>query len=86
MSRGIPASDFIVSLGLWNGGSPTNDQQVGTFVHELGHNLGLRHGGNDHNVGKPNFLSIMNYTFRPVGCAETMTWGHFDYSRFKLPR
>ena len=85
MSRGIPASDFIVSLGLWNGGSPTDDQQLGTFVHELGHNLGLRHGGNDHNVGKPNFLSIMNYHFQTSGLRRNNAWGYFDYSRFNLP-
>jgi hypothetical protein len=54
-------------------------------VHELGHNLGLRHGGNDHNVGKPNFLSIMNYHFQTIGLRKNNAWGYFDYSRFNLP-
>ncbi len=36
--------------------------QAGTFMHELGHNLDLRHGGADHIPCKPNYLSVMNYT------------------------
>ena len=44
------ASDLIVSLGgngWWNKpkGSEYKWTQAGTFVHELGHNLALRHGG-----------------------------------------
>jgi hypothetical protein len=31
-------------------------------MHELGHLLGLRHGGGDNVNCKPNYLSIMNYT------------------------
>ena len=33
-------------------------------MHELGHNLGLSHGGNDHQNYKPNYLSVMNYHFQ----------------------
>lgn len=33
----------------------------GTIMHELGHTLGLKHGGTDHSNCKPNFLSVMNY-------------------------
>ena len=36
--------------------------QAGTFMHELGHTLGLRHGGIDHTNCKPNYLSVMSYT------------------------
>jgi hypothetical protein len=32
-------------------------------VHELGHNLGLLHGGGDVCNGKPNYNSIMNYAY-----------------------
>lgn len=36
--------------------------QAGTFMHELGHTLGLRHGGADLAINcKPNYLSVMNY-------------------------
>jgi hypothetical protein len=30
-------------------------------MHELGHNLGLRHGGGDDDNCKPNLISVMNY-------------------------
>jgi hypothetical protein len=35
--------------------------QASGFMHELGHNLDLRHGGVDDRNGKPNYLSLMNY-------------------------
>lgn len=34
-----------------------------TFMHELGHTLGLDHGGFDSINFKPNYLSVMNYAF-----------------------
>mgnify|MGYP001769098295 CR=1 FL=1 len=39
-------------------------QQGGTLMHELGHTLGLRHGGNVETNDKPNYLSVMNYSFQ----------------------
>ncbi len=43
-------------------------QKIGnTIVHELGHNLGLYHGGNDACNGKPNYSSVMNYRFQFTG-------------------
>ncbi|MEU8382158.1 hypothetical protein [Streptosporangium sp. NPDC048865] len=33
----------------------------GTLMHELGHNLNLRHGGDDDVNCKPNYVSVMNY-------------------------
>lgn len=33
----------------------------GTLLHELGHTLNLRHGGNEDNNCKPNYVSAMNY-------------------------
>jgi len=35
--------------------------QAGSFMHELGHTLGLRHGGGDDINCKPNYLSVMRY-------------------------
>jgi len=78
------ASDFIVSLGSWSGQVGTVSQQAGTFMHELGHNLGLRHGGDDHANFEPNFLSIMNYAFQTRGLMVNGQEGYFDYSRFDL--
>ncbi len=37
------------------------DLQAGTFMHELGHTLGLHHGGRDEINCKPNYLSVMRY-------------------------
>lgn len=88
LSRGIPGMDFIVSLGNWypnvsghNNGNA--DHQTGTLMHELGHNLGLDHGGIDGINCKPNYESVMNYLgqipfFKPVALYK------LDYSRTEL--
>jgi hypothetical protein len=39
------------------------DFQGTAFMHELGHTLGLRHGGRGDMNNKPNQLSIMNYAY-----------------------
>lgn len=61
-------NDMIVTLGGWgtHGGTRggTAVQQQGTFMHELGHILGLRHGGTDHVTFKPNYFSSMNYMWQ----------------------
>ncbi len=77
VSLGAPAMEFFVSLGANGYGLDPNtnhpvgteNQQDGTFMHELGHNLGLLHGGNqvigtDDVNCKPNYLSVMNYLFQ----------------------
>jgi hypothetical protein len=88
------ASDFVVALGgnYWFNypkKSTYKWTQVGTFVHELGHNLGLKHGGTDHFTYKPNNLSLLNYAFQVDGIPYTASDGSryllFDYSRQKLP-
>lgn len=76
------ASDFIVSLGQWTAGLGSVNEQAGTFMHELGHNLGLRHGGDDHQNFEPNFLSVMNYSFQMKGLILNGNDGNLDYSRF----
>jgi Cep192 domain 4/FG-GAP repeat len=62
--------NFVVALGaLVDEGLPADflpRWQAGTFMHELGHNLGLNHGGGLFDQGdlinyKPNFISVMNY-------------------------
>jgi hypothetical protein len=61
-------------------------EQAGTFMHELGHNLGLDHGGNEDKLYKPNYLSVMNYSFQLTGLRFNGANGLFDYSRFELPQ
>ncbi|NTX14694.1 hypothetical protein HUA74_41000 [Myxococcus sp. CA051A] len=78
ISRGLPAHDFLMTLGSFNG---TEQQQAGTLMHELGHNLGLDHGGNDGANYKPNYLSIMNYEYQFYGFELGGTVGALDYSR-----
>jgi len=80
LSRGIIGSDLIVSLGSWDNQVGTVQQQAGTLMHELGHNLGLQHGGADGINFKPNYLSIMNYMFQTVGLTATGSSGVLDYS------
>jgi hypothetical protein len=86
ISRGIPASDLVVSLGAFCASgldcSGTTAEQAGTFMHELGHNLGLHHGGGDDTNRKPNHLSIMNYAFQLAGLVRDGQAGVFDYSLF----
>lgn len=76
-AEGIPGNDFYVTLGgtdangnpCWNVDANgfsvgTLAEQAGTFMHELGHTLGLKHGGNDIINNKPNYLSVMNYNWQ----------------------
>lgn len=78
----LPGNDFIVSLGGWEEDRGSTDEQAGTFMHELGHTLGLRHGGADGVNFKPNYLSVMNYAFMlPV----RNPYRPLDYSRVQLP-
>src|SRR6476620_10168030 len=45
--------------------------EAGLFMHELGHNLDLHHGGADDINYKPNYLSVMSYagTYRGFASA-----------------
>ena len=67
--------DGVTPLGLVNGFASTvgnTNEQAGTLAHELGHNLGLDHGGPVEIGGinnpdspfncKPNYISVMSYT------------------------
>jgi Zn-dependent metalloprotease len=85
VSMGIPASDFMVTLGGWSTVGGTNEQKIGTFIHELGHNLNLTHGGSDHVNYKPNYISIMNYTWQTLGVRHNSSWYNWEYQPFALP-
>ncbi|MDF5751168.1 hypothetical protein [Spongiactinospora sp. TRM90649] len=98
--RGTPAVNFMVTLGGTNAsgnacwGTNANGlsvgsraEQAGTLMHEFGHTLGLAHGGGDGVNNKPNYLSVMNYTFQQCGvtAAPPALPGGCDYSRHNLP-
>ncbi len=79
-SFAIPGDTFIVTMGARCNWHPDDDMQVGTFVHELGHALGLRHGGTDNVNYKPNYLSVMNYAFQFDGVPKSSGGSYFGYS------
>ena len=80
-------NDFIVATGALSE-TDANGHHIGSvakqqalFMHELGHNLGLRHGGGDGINCKPNYLSIMNYALQfNIGVPERP----LDFSRKAL--
>lgn len=93
------AISFVNSLGA---GTTTFDKewadiQAGTFMHELGHTLFLKHGGNDDVNCKPDYLSVMSYgrQFNEFGVSVNLpgfadasrvrTLRPLDYSRGQLP-
>jgi hypothetical protein len=91
LARDIPAVNFLVTLGLWSPAGGTDWEKLGTFIHELGHCLGLTHGGSDHVNYKPNYLSIMSYFFQTSGLYRDGHWGesgypeNYDYQRLSTP-
>jgi len=90
---GIPGDMFIVALGgPWGARGKTPETQAGTWIHELGHNIGLTHGGGGpfptmHFNYKPNYLSVMNYDFQEgfygVSNGQIVRLKTWDYSTFK---
>jgi hypothetical protein len=92
VARGIPSADLLVTLGAGcaaiNAGADCTLNplaQAGTLMHEVGHNLGLEHGGADALKYKPNYLSVMNYAFQLTGLQTAAGERFLDYSRFGLP-
>lgn len=73
----IWSNDFFVSLGF---SSVWDDEayQTGTFLHELGHTLNLRHGGDENNNSKDNYNSVMNYGNEGTNNASPSSFGGID--------
>jgi hypothetical protein len=86
----IGGADSLISLGLWGVDGQTIPVESGTFMHELGHSLGLTHGGFFRTPAlgaaggytfsfepncKSNFQSVMNYLFQ-----VDLLDGALDYS------
>jgi hypothetical protein len=84
-SRGIGGTDLLVTLGNFSGGVGTAREQAGTLMHELGHNLGLRHGGCDDTNLKPGYASVMNYAYQMEGVSRGGMRGVIDFSRGATP-
>ncbi len=91
-------SDMFIGVGMWedyqaySAGAHTvycitlddcwGELQAGTFMHELGHTLGLRHGVVDNLIYKPNHFSVMNYVYQTRSQVFERT---LDYARYKIP-
>jgi hypothetical protein len=69
---------FAVTVGGHSGTVGSTDQQEGTLMHELGHNLNLKHGGNSATNCKPNYVSVMSYSLQFNNFVPTRL---YDYSR-----
>jgi uncharacterized repeat protein (TIGR01451 family) len=93
----LPGNDLAVTLGGW-GFTTTNLtlSWAGTLMHELGHNLGLRHGGGaaidtDSNGNKlsanckTNYISVMSYAQQMPDRPMPLANWKLDYSRLELP-
>jgi hypothetical protein len=57
-----PGNDAFVTLGSFDNMIGTLDQQEGSLMHEMGHDLQLLHGGNTSENCIPNYLSVMSYS------------------------
>ena len=81
----VPGDDFLITLATWQSLLVHPDRirlNAGSLLHELGHNLGLEHGGSDRLELKPNYLSVMNPRYQFRGIPPD---GRLDYSRTALP-
>ncbi len=95
----VHGNDFVVTLGEATFAFTATQKLLhegGSVLHELGHNLGLRHGGPDCSIPCPadpnqqrkvNYLSVMNYTYN-FGIPVTDTAGSIipssDLSAWRL--
>jgi hypothetical protein len=82
--------EFMVTFGSLGDQGWNNTQDLrthaGTYMHELGHTLGLPHGGDaGAELYKPNYYSVMNYTWQTPNefWQKPGTW-RLDYSRAAL--
>ena len=93
-------NDFIVTLSGFSGMPNGSDfDQAATFVHELGHNLGLGHESPaslfDNGEFAVNYASIMSYQYQLLGVKSRLSalgaistahlFKDLDYSNGRLP-
>lgn len=78
----MPGKDLILGASFYNNNPHHHNQNAMTniLMHELGHNLGLGHGGFERHNFKPNYNSIMNYRFAYTGVDnDCNAWSDGDY-------
>ncbi|TWT45877.1 hypothetical protein RAS1_23130 [Phycisphaerae bacterium RAS1] len=85
LAAGMPSNEFFVALGPFGAHASAFEYQAGTFIHELGHTLGLSHGGRVDDWStrfnyKPNYYSVMNYLWIWPHVWNVGGW-RLDYSR-----
>jgi hypothetical protein len=68
-----PGDDIVITLAGFGAEYQTVRSQAATLAHELGHNLGQRHGGNDSFWHKPNYLSVMSYAWQ-LRTSHSVDW------------
>jgi hypothetical protein len=83
----ILGPNILLSLGEWTpamvrAAGGRTEAEAGVLMHELGHTLGLYHGGNEDRNGKPNYLSVMNYS---LATRNHDVLRPLDFSRQALP-
>lgn len=87
----LPGNKFQVTMtDLFSGLFPADQRyinfrintQASTIMHELGHTLGLRHGGDVDDHRKPNYYSIMNYLYQLNGLPSSATGNGALYRYF----
>ncbi len=89
VAEGIPSNDFIVADRPIVEDFPDilRENRASTFMHELGHTLGLGHGGQNDENNKPNYLSIMNYAYvSPWNIITAQGTNVADYWRLDFSR
>ncbi|HET9308140.1 MAG TPA: choice-of-anchor D domain-containing protein [Candidatus Sulfotelmatobacter sp.] len=80
----LPGLNFVVGLArLQTEGFASDIFSMfvsGTTMHELGHNFGLEHGGQEDRNYKPNYLSVMSYAHQLTGIVQGAAVGSSTFS------
>jgi hypothetical protein len=86
---------MFITLGSFYGAIGSTDQFEGTFMHELGHNFNLYHGGaypsanpsdDSYDNCKPNYLSVMSYSrqFSIWDTSRSLNYSNGQYGNLQL--